>query len=61
MCRYATDDLAGREKVARFLQAQVLDKMGRWEQAEGTLAAALRRALARGLDGHVGEMCRSHS
>ena len=53
--RYATDDLAGREVVARFLQAQIFDGLGRAEQAERTLAAALRRALARGLSGYVDE------
>jgi tetratricopeptide (TPR) repeat protein len=53
--RYATDDLAGREIVARFLQAQIFDGLGKSEQAERTLAAALRRALARGLNGYVDE------
>jgi tRNA A-37 threonylcarbamoyl transferase component Bud32 len=53
--RYATDDLAGREIVARFLQAQVFDGLGYTDQAMRTLAAALRRALARGLSGYVDE------
>ena len=53
--RYATDDLAGREIVARFLQAQIFDGLAKSEQAERTLAAALRRALARGLYGYVDE------
>jgi tRNA A-37 threonylcarbamoyl transferase component Bud32/tetratricopeptide (TPR) repeat protein len=53
--RYATDDLAGREIVARFLQAQVFDGLGYDDQAVRTLAAALRRALARGLSGYVDE------
>jgi tRNA A-37 threonylcarbamoyl transferase component Bud32 len=53
--RYATDDLAGREILARFLQARIFDGLGKSEQAERTLAAALRRALARGLSGYVDE------
>jgi len=39
--RYATDDLAGREIVARFLQAQIFEKLEHTEHAERTLAAAL--------------------
>ena len=54
--RYATDDLAGREVAARLLHARALDQIGRTEQAQSTLAAALRRALARGLSGHADQV-----
>ena len=54
--RFATDDLAGREVVARLLQAKVFDALGHQEDAERTLAAALRRANARGLRGHADEV-----
>lgn len=49
--RYAVDDLAGREVKARLLQAKALDTLGRSDEAEHTLIAALRRAVARGLNG----------
>ena len=49
--RYANDDLAAREVKARLLQAEALDALGREEEADSTLAAALRRALARDLPG----------
>jgi tetratricopeptide (TPR) repeat protein len=54
--RYATDQLVGREVVARLLQARAFDALGQLEEAERTLAAALRRALARGLSGHADEV-----
>jgi tRNA A-37 threonylcarbamoyl transferase component Bud32/tetratricopeptide (TPR) repeat protein len=54
--RYATDQLVGREVVARLLQARTFDALGQFEEAERTLAAALRRALARGLSGHADEV-----
>ena len=51
IARYAADDLAGREVVARLFEAKVLDLLDRGEEADRTLAAALRRAVARGLAG----------
>ena len=54
--RYATDDLVSREVVARLLQAKVFDALDRRDEAERTLLAALRRALARGLYGHADEV-----
>jgi tetratricopeptide (TPR) repeat protein len=51
--RYATDDLPGREVEARLLHAKAFDALGRIEEADRTLIAALRRALANGLSGHV--------
>jgi tetratricopeptide (TPR) repeat protein len=53
--RYAdsADDLAGREVSARLLHAQALEALGRPDEADRTLAAALRRALARGLIGYA--------
>jgi hypothetical protein len=56
VARYADDDLAGREVAARMLQADALDRLERTDQAERTLAAALRRALAKGLSGHIDEV-----
>jgi tRNA A-37 threonylcarbamoyl transferase component Bud32/tetratricopeptide (TPR) repeat protein len=53
IARYADDDLAGREVKARLLRATALDGLGRREEAERTLAAGLRRAVARGLIGHA--------
>jgi len=47
------DDLDGREVKARLLRAKALDGLGRTEEAEGTLAYALRLAVARGLIGHA--------
>jgi tetratricopeptide (TPR) repeat protein len=54
--RYATDDLAGREVGARLLQARVFEALERPDDAERTLAAALRRARARGLRSHADEV-----
>jgi tetratricopeptide (TPR) repeat protein len=51
--RYAEDDLAGREVGARLLQSEILDLLDRGEEADRTLAAALRRAVARGLSGYA--------
>lgn len=53
IARYADDDLAGREVKARLLRAAALDGLERRDEAEQTLAAALRRAVARGLTGHA--------
>jgi len=49
--RYADDDLAAREVRARLIHARALDALNRAGEAERTLTAALRRALARGLTG----------
>jgi len=49
--RYADDDLAAREVRARLIHATALRALNRTGEAERTLAAALRRALARGLTG----------
>jgi hypothetical protein len=54
--RYAADDLAGREVVARLFEAKALDLLDRGEDADRTLAAALRRAIGRGLSGYVDEV-----
>jgi tetratricopeptide (TPR) repeat protein len=51
--RYGADDLAGPEVSARLLQARALDKLGKAEEAERTLAAALKRAVNRRLSGHA--------
>jgi hypothetical protein len=48
----AGDDLAPREIMARLLQARALDALHRHDEGDRTLAAALRRALARGLVGY---------
>jgi hypothetical protein len=56
IARYAADDLAGREVVARLFEAKVLDLLDRGEEADRTLAAALRRAVARGLAGYVDQV-----
>ncbi|HZT86603.1 MAG TPA: serine/threonine-protein kinase [Stellaceae bacterium] len=55
IARYADtgDDLAPREIAARLLQARVFEALSRPEDRDRTLAAALRRALARGLVGYV--------
>jgi tetratricopeptide (TPR) repeat protein len=55
IARYADDDLASREVVARFMQAQALDAIGETHEADRMLAAALRRALDRGLLGYADE------
>jgi hypothetical protein len=51
--RYATDELTGREVSARLLQAQALAALDRGEEADRMLAAALRRAVARNLNGYA--------
>ena len=56
VARFADDDLAGREVKARLLRAKALDGLGRPDDAERTLAAALRRAVARGLIGHADQV-----
>jgi len=56
IARYAADDLAGREVVARLFEARTLDLLDRGEEADRTLAAALRRALGRGLSGYADEI-----
>jgi tetratricopeptide (TPR) repeat protein len=55
IARYAdaADDLAPREITARLLQARALDALHRPDEGDRTLAAALRRALARGLIGYA--------
>ncbi len=55
IARYAdsADDLAGREVSARLLHAQALEALHRNDDVDRTLAAALRRALARGLLGYA--------
>lgn len=55
IARYAdaADDLTPREIAARLLQARALDALQRSEEADRTLAVALRRALARGLVGYA--------
>jgi tRNA A-37 threonylcarbamoyl transferase component Bud32/tetratricopeptide (TPR) repeat protein len=55
IARYADDDLASREVVARLMQAQALDANGETDEADRMLAAALRRALDRGLAGYADE------
>jgi tetratricopeptide (TPR) repeat protein len=61
IARYAdaADDLTPREIAARLLQARAFDALHRPEEADRTLAAALRRALARGLLGYA-DLVRSH-
>ncbi len=54
--RCADDDLAGREVKARLMHAKALDGRGRPEDAERTLAAALRRAVARDLVSHADQV-----
>lgn len=55
IARYADaeDDLAPREITARLLRARALDALHRSDEADRTLAAALRRARARGLVGYA--------
>jgi tRNA A-37 threonylcarbamoyl transferase component Bud32 len=53
IARYAEDNLPGREIVARLLESQILDALVRSEDADRTLAAALRRAIAANLPGHA--------
>jgi tRNA A-37 threonylcarbamoyl transferase component Bud32 len=56
IARYADDDLAAREVRARLVQARALEALGRTDEAERTLGAALRRALARSLTGYADEV-----
>jgi tRNA A-37 threonylcarbamoyl transferase component Bud32 len=56
IARYASDDLATREVQARLLHAQALDLLDRHDEAERTLGAALRRAMARGLNGYADQV-----
>ena len=56
IARHADDDLAAREVRARLIQAQALEALGRTDEAERTLGAALRRALARSLTGYADEI-----
>ena len=53
VARCAADDLAAREVQARLLQATAYEGLGNVDEAERTLAAALRRAIARGLSGYA--------
>jgi tRNA A-37 threonylcarbamoyl transferase component Bud32/tetratricopeptide (TPR) repeat protein len=53
IARYASDDLAGREITARILQSRILDLLKNDEEADRTLAAALRRATGRRLTGYA--------
>jgi tRNA A-37 threonylcarbamoyl transferase component Bud32 len=53
IARYADDDLAAREVRARLMQAKALEALGRAQEAERTLGAALRRAVARSLSGYA--------
>ncbi len=53
IARYADDDLAGREVTARILESEILDRLARTAEADHTLSAALRRAVARGLSGYA--------
>lgn len=54
--RYADDDLATREVRARLVHAKALEALDHANEAERTLSAALRRALAYGLTGHADEV-----
>jgi tRNA A-37 threonylcarbamoyl transferase component Bud32 len=56
IARYADDDLAAREVRARLVQAKALEAPGRSQEAERTLGAALRRALARSLSGYADQV-----
>jgi len=56
IARYADDDLAAREVRARLVQARALQALGRSDEAERTLGAALRRALARSLTGYADQV-----
>jgi tRNA A-37 threonylcarbamoyl transferase component Bud32 len=53
IARYADDNLPGREIAARLLDGQILDALEKPEEADRTLAAALRRAVATHLPGHA--------
>ncbi|HLH11054.1 MAG TPA: serine/threonine-protein kinase [Methylovirgula sp.] len=54
IARYFADDLPGREVGARILQAKSLDQLGRREEADATLAAALQQAIERQLSSYRG-------
>ncbi|MEJ0077903.1 MAG: serine/threonine-protein kinase [Alphaproteobacteria bacterium] len=56
IARYADDDLAAREVRTRLVQARALEALGRADEAERTLGAALRRALTRSLTGYADEV-----
>jgi tRNA A-37 threonylcarbamoyl transferase component Bud32 len=56
IARYADDDLAAREVRARLVQAQAFEALGRTDEAERTLGAAVRRALARSLTGYADQV-----
>lgn len=58
VARHAADDLAGREIAARLMHAGALEALGCTDEAAQTLAAALRRAIARSLSGYA-DMARS--
>lgn len=49
IARYFADDLPGREVGGRVLQSRILDALGRADEADRTLAAALQQALERQL------------
>jgi tetratricopeptide (TPR) repeat protein len=53
IARYADDDLASREVVARLMCADALDASGAPDEADRMLAAAQRRAGERGLSGYA--------
>jgi tRNA A-37 threonylcarbamoyl transferase component Bud32 len=56
IARHADDDLAAREVRARLIQARALEALGRTDEAERTLGAALRRAVARALTGYADDI-----
>jgi tRNA A-37 threonylcarbamoyl transferase component Bud32 len=56
IARYASDDLAAREVQARLLHAHALEAMNQREEADRTLGAALRRAIACGLSGYADQV-----
>lgn len=49
IARYFADDLPGREVGARILHSKILDDLGRHDDADRTLAAALQQAVVRQL------------
>ena len=52
IARYFADDLPGREIGARILESKILDQLGRRDDADRTLAAALQQAVQRQLSSH---------
>jgi len=56
IARYADDDLAAREVRARLVHAKALEALGRSDEAERTLGAALRRSVARSLSGYADQV-----